>query len=72
LNRKGRWSGLALRATLRPYLASSMVRLVGPLITLMMEAETVPGMLDHNSILTRMIAREDLIAFSRRESFILT
>jgi hypothetical protein len=35
----------------------------------MMEAETTSETLDCNSILTPLIAREDFIAFSRRESF---
>jgi hypothetical protein len=37
--------------------------------TPMIAAETVLKTLDHNSIVTRLIAREDIVAFSRRESF---
>jgi hypothetical protein len=35
----------------------------------MMEAERASETLDCSSILTRLVAREDFIAFSRRESF---
>jgi hypothetical protein len=35
----------------------------------MMETETVTETLDNSAILTRLIARDNLIAFSRRESF---
>lgn len=37
--------------------------------TLMMEVEAVSETLDHNSILTRLMAREDIIAFSLRDNF---
>jgi hypothetical protein len=36
--------------------------------TLMMEAERASETLNSSSILTRLVAREDFIAFSRRES----
>jgi hypothetical protein len=35
----------------------------------MMEAETLFETLDYYAVLTRLIAGEDLIGFSRRESF---
>jgi hypothetical protein len=44
-----------------------VVQLITP--ALMMEAETVSETLGYNAILTRLIAREDLTAFNRRESF---
>jgi hypothetical protein len=34
-----------------------------------METETASETLEYNSILTRLVAREDFTAFSRRESF---
>jgi hypothetical protein len=42
-----------------------------PLITptLMMEAETVSETLYYNAILTRLIAREDFVAYGSAESF---
>jgi hypothetical protein len=48
---------------------SSCVIIGVDVTTLMMEAETVSETLDCNAVLTRLIAREDFIAFSRRESF---
>jgi hypothetical protein len=36
--------------------------------SLMMEAERASETLDCSSVLTRLVAREDFIAFSRRES----
>jgi hypothetical protein len=38
-------------------------------LTLMMETEPVPEKLVFNSVLTRLIARKDLVAFIRCESF---
>jgi hypothetical protein len=35
----------------------------------MMEAEILSETLDHNTIVTRLIVLEHVIAFSRRESF---
>jgi hypothetical protein len=48
--------------------AISRVRM-GLMSTLIMKAETFSKTFDYNAILTRLIAREDFIAFSHRESF---
>jgi glutaminase len=46
-----------------------VIQRLGSCARVMMAAETVSETLNRNSILTWLIARQDLIAFSRHESF---